>query len=116
MPKILLNYKKLHDGSFKLYYNPTHVFADMPVCIADMDEEYIQPIVVNINNEAVVVEKEEYEKTHKLFKLKVDKNNFLVEDEDGFEIYLPIDTDITQLMYINGQIVKKEESNINGNV
>ena len=117
MPKILLNYKRLKDGSYKIYYDQQYVFADMPVCMADMDIEYEEPIVVNIKGQYLVVEKSEYEKVHKLFRFKIVDGDKVVEDKDGFEMYLPKDTDISKLRYINNQIVliqeeeKKEEEN-----
>lgn len=105
MPKILVNYKRNKDGSFKLYLNQEHVFADMPICVMDLDCDYDEPIVIRDNNADVVVEKAEYEKVHKLFKLKVVDNDKLIEAEDGTPIYLPKDTDISMLRYYNNQIV-----------
>lgn len=112
MPKILVNFKRNKDGSYKLY-DTEKVFADMPIAQMEMDTDYTNPIVVNIKDIATVVEKEEYEKTNKLFKLKLDENGNLIEDEEnGIEIYLPKETDINSLKYINGEIVKVENEKI----
>lgn len=106
MPKICVNFKKNKDNSYKLYTDTGLVYADMPIAIMEMDAEYINPIVVMLDNIPTVVEKEEYEKTNKLFKLKIKEDSTLEEDVNGFEIYLPKDTQVKDLRFIDGQIVK----------
>ena len=106
MPKILVNFKRNKDGSFKIL-DESVVFADMPIAIKEFDEEFETPIGVNLEGKATVVEKSVYEEKNKLFKLKINEDNSITEDENGFEIYLPKDTNISELMYLNGQIVRK---------
>lgn len=113
MPKILVNYKRNKDGSFKLYLDQEHVFADMPICAMDLDRDFEEPIVVQNNGLDVVVEKAEYEKVHKLFKLKVVDGDKIVEAEDGVPVYLPKETDVSTLRFYNGQIVMVKPNNEN---
>ena len=64
-----------------------------------------------INKVATVVDKKEFLSTHKKFKLAV-SGELIVEDENGADVYLPIDTDISKLRYINNQIVMLDENQV----
>lgn len=111
MPKILVNYKyNKKEDSFKVL-NYDHIFADIPVAVMEMDTEYDDILVVPIKNIPTIVEKEEYLKIHKKFYLKADENGRLYEAADGHPIYLPKDTKLEELIYINGQILKMDTSN-----
>lgn len=111
MPKIIVNYKydKKKDEYKVLNYDV--IFADMPIAVMEMGSEYEEILVVPIRNVATIVDKKDYLSKNKLFRLKVKEQN-VFEDANGIPIYLPKDTDVTKLKYINNQIVlceNKEE-------
>lgn len=109
MPKILVNYKhNKKTDTYSLYDNDV-VFADLPIAVMDMSAEYDDILVVPINKVMTVVDKEEYLKVHKQFKLVADENGIIREDQNGVSIYLPKDTDITKLRFLNGQLVLVSE-------
>lgn len=109
MPKILVNYiyNKKSD-TFKLR-DSNIVFADMPIAEMELDAEYDDILVVPINNRMTVVDKEEYLKTNKQFKLSVLPDGTVHEDnQNGTPVWLPKDTDINRLRFINGQLVLED--------
>lgn len=108
MPKILVNYKyNKKNDKYSLLENEV-VFADMPIAEMDMGTEFDEVLVVPINGRNTVVEKEEYLKVNKLFKLVSDKDGNVTEDANGVPVWLPKDTNIEQLKFINGQLVLVE--------
>lgn len=110
MPKILVNYKYNKKTDTYSLLEGEVVFADMPVAVMDMGAEYESVLIVPMNNVNTVVDKEEYLKHNKLFKLSVaDSEGTVVEDPNGAAIYLPIETDISKLKFINGQLVMVDE-------
>lgn len=118
MPKILVNYKynkKL--DLYKVIKNDV-VFADMPVAVMDMGAEYDDILIVPINNVSTVVDKHEYLSVNKKVYLKVDGEK-VFEAPDGTPFYLPKQTDISKLRFINNQLVlvdeqeNKEEQKLN---
>lgn len=108
MPKILVNYKyNQKQDSYKVIKNDV-VFADMPVAIMEMEAEHDEILVVPINNVSTVVDKQEYLSLHKKVYLKVDGEK-VFEAVDGSPVYLPKQTDISKLKFINNQIVLVDE-------
>jgi hypothetical protein len=109
MPKILVNYTyNKKNNTYSLLDNNV-VFADMPVAIMDMGVEYDEILVIPINNQNTVVDKVEYLKINKQFKLIANEDRSVKEDVNGTPIWLPKDTDITKLRVINGQLVLVSE-------
>lgn len=113
MPKILVNFKYNKKTDTYSLVEGDVVFADMPIAIMDMGAEYDSILVVPMNNQNTVVDKEEYLKVNKLFKLAVDQEGNVSEDPNGVPIYLPKETDISKLKFINGQLVMEEEKEEN---
>lgn len=110
MPKILVNYKYNKKTDTYSLLEGDVVFADMPVAVMDMGAEYESILVVPMNNVNTIVDKEEYLKHNKLFKLSVtDSEGTVAEDPNGTPIYLPKETDISKLKFINGQLVLVDE-------
>ena len=116
MAKILVNY--IHNkakGEYEILIDSKYVFADMPVAILETESDINVPLVVPIQGAMTVVDKARYELTNKKFKLVSDENGNVFENENGVEIWLPKDTDVTKLRYINNQLVliddeQKQES------
>lgn len=90
------------------------VFVGLPICKMDFQATFKKPVVMMDNSIPTVVELEELQ--HKLANTK---RFYLVADEKGFikevepkdsqiTIRLPKDTNISELVYINGQILKQE--------
>ena len=115
MPKILVNYlyNKKND-TYSLVSNSV-VFADMPIAVMEMGAQYDEILVVPINKQNTVVDKEEYLKTNKKFKLIADENGKVEESPNGVSIWLPKDTNIQNLRIINGQLVLVDEKEEGGN-
>lgn len=111
MPKILVNYKYNKKTDTYTVLDNSVVYADMPVAIMDMHVDYEEILVVPINNQNTVVDKNEYLQKHKLFKLKLNEDGSVLEDAKGTPIWLPKDTDISKLKYLNGQLVLVSEEN-----
>lgn len=109
MARILVNYiyNKAKD-EFKLLEND-FVYADQKIAILETEEEIKKPLIVQIRNEMVVVDREKYELTNKKFHLAVDKDGKVFENENGFDIWLPKETDISKLRVINNKLVMVEE-------
>ncbi len=114
MPKILVNVKynkKNNEWSVLPFENG--VFADMPIALMDMGAEYDSIIVVPINKVNHVFDKEEFLSKNKFFSFVVDGENVreAVEGEEAhLAMWLPIDTDISKLRYIQNQLVMVEEN------
>jgi hypothetical protein len=91
------------------------VFVSLPVCSIPFQAKFVQPaLVVKQNQIPFAVELEELKK-----KLEGTKRFFLVASEEGslsevdekeakIIVRLPSDTDITQLILKEGQILKQE--------
>lgn len=115
MAKILINYvyNKTTD-KYEIQKLP-YVFADMKVAVLETEEEINEPLVVPINNVLTVVDRAKYQSINRKFYLVADENGKISEQEGGAEIWLPKDTDLSKLKYINGRLVlveneeKKEE-------
>ncbi len=110
MAKILVNY--IHNkakGEYEILSDSKYVFADMPVAILETEDDIKTPLVVPIRGAMTVVDKERYELTNKKFKLVSDENGNVHENENGAEIWLPKNTDISKLRYINNQLVMVED-------
>ena len=109
MAKILVNYiyNKAKD-EYKIL-EPDCVYADQQVAVLETEEEIGRPLVVPIRGSMVVVDREKYEAVNKKFRLLANKEGNVFEDPNGSEIWLPKDTDITKLRYINNQLVMVQD-------
>lgn len=105
MPKILVNYRYNKKTDTYSLLNTDVVFADMPVAIMDMGAEYDEVLIVPINNQNTVVDKNEYLKVNKQFKLSANEDGSVKEDINGIKLWLPKDTDITRLRVVNNQLM-----------
>lgn len=105
MAKILVNYiyNKARD-EYKIL-EPDCVYADQKVAILETEEEINRPLVVPIRGNMVVVDRNKYEAVNRKFYLSADKEGNVREDPNGAEIWLPRDTDVSKLRYINNQLV-----------
>ena len=109
MTKILVNYVYNKNNDIYSLVNSDFVFVDLPIAVMDINASYRSILVVPINGQNTVVDKDEYLSKNKLFKLVADKDGNIREDQNGVPTYLPKDTDLTKLMYINGQLVLVED-------
>lgn len=111
MAKILVNYiHNKRDDSFIVLDNKGYVLADMDVAVLDTEDTINEPLVVTIQNRPRIVDRKLYEKYNKKFKLIINKDGTVKEDEVGtLVIWLPKDTDLKKLRFINNQIVLVEE-------
>lgn len=109
MARILVNYiyNKAKD-EYKILENDC-VYADQKVAVLETEEIIKTPLVVPIRNQLTVVDKEQYEKFNKKFHLVADKDGNVMEDPNGAEIWLPKDTDVSKLRFINGQLVMLQD-------
>ena len=118
MARILVNYiyNKSKD-EFKIL-EADCVYADQKVAVLETEEKINRPLVVPIKNQATVVDRDRYEAINKKFYLVADEKGNIFENENGAEVWLPKDTDLSKLRLINGQLVmveneeKKEEEPI----
>lgn len=117
MAKVLVNYiyNKSKD-EYEILMGSKYVYADMNVAVMETEDEIRVPLVVPIRGAMTVVDRAAYELINKKFKLVADENGNVLEDENGTEIWLPKDTDLSKLRSINGRLVmvteeepKKEE-------
>lgn len=109
MARILVNYtyNKSKD-EFKILQGE-NVFADMKVAVLETEEDVHIPLVVPIKNVLTVVDREKYEQIHKRFYLIADAQGNVSENPEGAEIWLPKDTNISKLKYLNGQLVMVQD-------
>ena len=115
MARILVNYiyNKTKD-QFKIL-DQGCVLADQKVAVLETEEQIGEPLVVPINDVMTIVDRKRYELLNKKYKLSANNNSEVVEDENGVEVWLPRETDISKLRYIHGRLVmiteedKKEE-------
>lgn len=106
MPKILVNYKYNKKTDTFTIINNGIVYADEPIAEMDMYAEYDEILVVPINKRKTVVDKEEYMKNNKIFKLILLSDGTVHEDnQNGQSVWLPKDTDISKLRFIDDQLV-----------
>ena len=105
MTNILVNYIYNKNTDTFVLLNNKYVFADMPFAVMDISKSYNEVLVVPINNKNTVVDKQEYLKTNKQFRFLIGENGEIIEHEDGIVVYLPIDTDVSKLRYINNQLM-----------
>jgi hypothetical protein len=119
--EILKNFKVIDGGweefPFIKILPGEDVFVGLPVCKLPFGETFVKPTLFARDNEIpTVFELEDLQK-----KLAKTKRFFLLADEVGglkevdqkdakLVIRLPIDTKIEELVYMNGQILKKEEN------
>ena len=105
MAKILVNYLYHKEkDEFEIQKGP-YVFADMKVAVLETEDDVRVPLVVPIQNVMTVVDRSVYEQTNKKFYLAADEDGKVLEHPNGVEIWLPKDTDISKLRFINGRLV-----------
>jgi len=110
MAKVLVNY--IHDvesDTYELLRGAKYVFADMPTAVLETEHKINIPLVVPINGLPTVVDKLIYEAKNKKFKLVADEKGIVTENPNGAEVWLPRDTDINKLRFLNGQLVMIDE-------
>ena len=116
MPQILVNYKynKKEDRYSILPYDK--VYADLPIAIMQDGIDYDEILIIPINNTMTVVDKEEYLSRNKMYYLKLVGKEKLKEvtkeEQYDFNLFLPIDTNVSLLRYINGQILLMEKEEV----
>lgn len=105
MARILVNYiyNKAKD-EYKILEQDC-VYADQKVAVLETEEEIKRPLVVPIRGVFTVVDRDRYEAVNKKFYLFADKEGNVMEGPNGAEIWLPKDTDVSKLRFINGQLV-----------
>lgn len=108
MAKVLVNW--IYDKSKDEYkiLNNFYVYADQKVAVLETEEDIDIPLIVPINGALTVVDRTKYEEKNKKFFIATDKSGNVFENPKGVGIWLPKDTDISQLKVINGQLVKVE--------
>lgn len=111
MARVLVNYIYHKDTDTYEILRGSYVFADVSVAVLDTDFDIKKPLVVSIQGNPTIVDKDTYEATNKKFRLAVNDKGKVVESDKGMEVYLPKDTDIKTLRFINGQIVKVDKEN-----
>lgn len=111
MPKIYVNYSYNKKTDTYKVFKEEFVYADEPTAVMDKNAEYDEVLVVPIKGVPTVVDKTEYLEYHKAFYLRVEGENIVEDAEKGSKIYLPKDTDISKLKFINNQIVMVSEPN-----
>lgn len=110
MARILVNYiHNKKDDSFELQ-NGRYVLADMPVAILETEDIIDEALIVPIKGNPTVVDKKRYESINKKFKLAVDKDGKVYEDEKGTDIWLPKDTDVSKLIIKDGVLTLVEDN------
>jgi hypothetical protein len=117
--EILKNFK-LADGQWEEFpfikiLPGEDVFVGLPVCKMPFQAQFVQPVVVIRENDIpLAIELEDLKK-----KLAGTKRFFLVADEKGtltevdqkdakIAIRLPADTKISELVFMDGQVLKQE--------
>ena len=113
MPKILVNVKlNKKNGEWSVLPYERGVFADMPIALMDMDAEYDSVIVVPINKVNHVFDKEEFLSKNKMYNFVIEgeivREAVEGETENILSTFLPINTDISKLRYIQNQLVMVE--------
>lgn len=109
MARILVNYiyNKMTD-QYEIQKGG-YVFADQRVAVLETEEPINRPLVVPIRNQLTVVDRDRYEAVNKRFYLVADDKGNVKEDVGGAEVWLPKDTDISKLRYINNQLVMVDD-------
>jgi hypothetical protein len=108
MPKILVNYIYNKKTNKYALMDTGYVFADMPIAVMEIEAEYGEIMVVPLDGKNTVVDKQAFLSVHKQFRLVAKEDGSVEEHEQGTPIWLPKDTDVTRLRYLNGKIVMIE--------
>lgn len=109
MARVLINfiYRKAED-EYKLG-NPDLVFADQQVAVLETEDDIKRPLVVPIRGMLTVVDRDRFEQVHRRFYLVADKDGNVQEAPNGAPTWLPKDTDVSKLRYINNQLVMVQD-------
>lgn len=114
MPKILVNVKQnKRTGEWSVLPFENGVFADMPIALMDMGADYDEVIVVPINKMNHVFDKADFLSRNKLFSFVIEEENVREAaegEESHLAMWLPINTDISKLRYIQNQLVMVDEN------
>ena len=102
--------------SVEVRYDDTEVFANLPIAFIPYGEQYIDPIMYQVNGQGIgmLIEREQLRealKKSKLFFFKLGENQELIEckkEESITHARLPHDVDLTKLAYMNGQVLMVE--------
>lgn len=105
MAKILVNYIYIKSNDKYEISEGKYVYADMRVAVLDTEIVFAEPLVVPIKGAMTVVDRKTYESYNKIFKLKADNEGKVFESNDGEPIWLPINTDVSLLRFLNGKLV-----------
>lgn len=105
MARILVNfiYNKAKD-EFKVLDGDC-VYADQKIAVLETEDSINRPLVVPIKGIMTVVDRDRFEQIHRRFYLVADEQGNVREDPNGAEIWLPKDTDVSKLRYVNNQLV-----------
>jgi len=113
MAKILVNY--MYNAStdrYSIMQTDGLVLATEKVSILDTEENVREPLVVLINGNPCIFDRESYESVNKKFSFIVKEDGHLEEVKEGkynFQQWLPKDTDVSKLILLNGQLLMVEE-------
>lgn len=110
MAKILVNY--IYNKSKDTYeiLDQGRVYEALDIAVMETEDNIVEPLVVPIRDKMTVVDRARYEEINKKFKLTVvDEEGRVAEAENGTDVWLPKDTDISKLRYINGRLLMVEE-------
>jgi hypothetical protein len=119
MQKVLKNYKqrggKLEEYPLIKILDYEDVFADLPLCVAEFGVVYVNPVLVDnqVMEYDYVAKKLAELKMFHLFKDDSGSLREVPEGEANLHIRLPKETDLSELHYENGRVVKlaKEVTN-----
>lgn len=109
MARIYVNYiyNKAKD-EYKVL-DSEYVYENQKVAVMETEDVIEVPLVVPINHKMTVVDRARFEAINKKFYLASDENGKVYEDTNGVELWLPKDTDVSRLRFINGQLLMVED-------
>lgn len=105
MARILVNYIYNKAKDEYRILDSGCVYADQKVAVLETEQEIKRPLVVSVKNMMTVIDRDEFEKNHRRFYLLSDEKGNVMEGPNGAEVWLPKDTDVSKLRFINGQLV-----------
>lgn len=108
--RVLVNYIYHKNADKFEIQSGRYVMADMKVAVYETEMEINEPLVVPIKGIMTVVDKATYCRTNRKFRFTVNEDGSVKETpQGGFEIWLPINTDVSKLRYENGNLFLVEE-------
>lgn len=112
MALVLVNYIEDKSTNTFTLLPRTCVLATEKVAILNTEIVIKTPLIVPIKGRMTVVDKDAYEAIHKQFCLKVNKDGTLTEDPTGMKVWLPKDTNVSDLRIVDGELVKIEPETV----